>query len=148
MPAARTRLSKPIRSIFAPLRLLVDAARFIFTSRAYNLHMRIQLESINFDLTPTIRAHVEEKIGSLARMMERFEKDGDVLVAVEVSKPSRHHKQGDVFFASATFSILGKTFRMEQYDADLHVAIDRIKDRIKDDIRDFKEKTIERSRGR
>ena len=110
--------------------------------------MRIQLESINFDLTPTIRAHVEEKIGSLARMMERFEKDGDVLVAVEVSKPSRHHKQGDVFFASATFSILGKTFRMEQYDADLHAAIDRIKDRIKDDIRDFKEKTIERSRGR
>lgn len=108
--------------------------------------MRIQLESVNFDLTPSIRAYVEEKVGSLSRMMERFEKNGNILVMVEVSKPSRHHKQGDIFYASATFSIAGKTFRMEQYDADLHAAIDRIKDRIKDDIRDFKERTIEKSR--
>lgn len=109
--------------------------------------MRIQLESVNFDITPTIRAYVEEKIGSLSRVMKRFEKDGDILVAVEVSKPSRHHKQGDVFYASATFSIFGKTFRVEQYDSDLHTAIDLIKNRIKDDIRDFKEKSIERNRG-
>lgn len=108
--------------------------------------MRIQLESVNFDLTPSIRAYVEEKIGSLSRMMERFEKNGDVLVAVEVSRPSRHHKQGDVFYASATFSLAGKTFRMEHYDADLHAAIDCIKDRIKDDVRDFKEKKIEHDR--
>lgn len=110
--------------------------------------MKIQLTGTRFGLTPAIHALVERKMGSLARLVRRFESQGEVTAFLEVAKTTKHHKRGPVFYAEATLRLPGKTLRVEEYDADLGTAVDRMKDRLKNDLQKFKERTVDRKRPR
>ncbi|MCL4403784.1 ribosome-associated translation inhibitor RaiA [Patescibacteria group bacterium] len=102
--------------------------------------MKINIEATGFDVTPTIKAYIESKIGSLARLLKRFETAGEVMALVEVGRTTRHHKHGDVFRAALNLDLPGKVIRAESENEDLRTAVDGVKNKIKDDIEKYKDK--------
>lgn len=106
-----------------------------------NLKMKIRIISTGFECTPAIKAYVEEKIGSLDRYIRRFEKGGEVGMDIEVGRPIRHPKHGDVFRAEARFVLGKKSIHMEESSSDLFVAIDALKDRLKSDLLKIKDRS-------
>lgn len=103
--------------------------------------MRItEVQATNVELTDAIRAFVTEKIMGLERFAKRFDPCD---VAIELGKTSERHQKGDVFFAEVTMSIPGDTIRARVEKDDLYAAIDELKDGIKTQLIDRKEKLIE-----
>lgn len=104
--------------------------------------MRIDIKATNLDLTPAIREYIEDKIGSISRFLKRFEVESEIEVFVEIARTSKHHKTGNVFCAEASFSIAKKLLRAEDIDWDIRVAIDKVRDKLQQEIRKYKEKKI------
>jgi len=106
--------------------------------------MTINIKATNLDLTPSICEYIEEKIGSLDKFLERFEKRGEIEIFVEIARTTKHHKSGEVFRAEATFSVGKKVFRAEDLNEDIRMAIDEIRNKLQQEIKKYKEKKIER----
>jgi len=104
--------------------------------------MQIDIKTTNLELTPAIREYLELKIGSLSRFLKRFEAESEIKIFVEIARTTRHHKSGNVFCAEANFSIAKKLLRAEHSDWDVRVAIDKVKDKLQQEIKKYKEKNI------
>lgn len=98
--------------------------------------MNISITVKNIELTPAIRAHVEQKIGDLEHLIGH----GEVSAAVEVGKPSRHHRAGQVFYAEVNLKIGGAVLRAQAERDDLYVAVNEVRDELQTQIKKFKEK--------
>ena len=102
--------------------------------------MRLQVKATGFDLTPALNQLIEQKFGGLAKLLERWEKNADVLLRVEVAKNTKHHNKGKVFYAEANLGLPMKVLRIEETAEDMHEAVDKLKDRLKKEISRYKEK--------
>lgn len=91
----------------------------------------------NLEMTEAIRAYVEEKLMSLEKMCERY---SPCDVAVEVGKTSEHHNKGEIYRAEANMTIPGGLLRAESTKDDLYAAIDDVKDQLKRQLVDRKER--------
>ncbi|MEK9154697.1 MAG: ribosome-associated translation inhibitor RaiA [Patescibacteria group bacterium] len=100
--------------------------------------MKIIIKSAKLDLTPAISEYIEEKIGSLKRFLGKFEKEGEVRAEVEIARTTRHHRQGDVFYAEANIYLPKKKIRAEHSDWDIRVAIDNINKKLGQEIKKYK----------
>ena len=107
--------------------------------------MRITLHAKNLDLTPSIKAFVEGKIGSVSKFLKPAE-DSLAEAQVEVGKPSRHHRSGFVYYAEVNLKIGSRFFRAVVEHLDLHTAIDLARDEIERQIKEYKEKSREARR--
>ncbi|HEY4499647.1 MAG TPA: ribosome-associated translation inhibitor RaiA [Candidatus Paceibacterota bacterium] len=105
--------------------------------------MRIQIEAKGFELTPSLTKFIEEKIGGLDRFIKRWDKDNSVITRVEVSKTTKHHQKGEIFYAEVNMDLPHKVLRVEETNNEIHTAIDRAKDRLKNEIVRLKEKATE-----
>lgn len=104
--------------------------------------MIINIKATKLDLTPAIKEYIEIKIGSLDKFLKKFEIKSEVEVSVEIARTTRHHHKGDIFYAEANLRI-GKTLlRAEDTDWDIRVAVDKVKDRLGQEIKKYKEKKI------
>lgn len=108
--------------------------------------MKINIKATNLDLTPAIREYIEEKIGSLDRFLKRFEVKSEVEVFVEIARTTKHHRHGNVLYAEATVPIGKKILRAEHFDWDIRVAIDKVRDKLQQEIKKYKEIKIEKDR--
>jgi putative sigma-54 modulation protein len=107
--------------------------------------MRIGITATRLVLTPSLKSYIGEKIGVVEKILGRLEKGGELELFFEIARTTRHHRHGEVFYAEATLDLPGKTIRIEEYDEDAHIAIDRVKDRLKLDIKKYKEKRGEKA---
>ena len=103
------------------------------------------LKGTNVRLLPSIRTFVDERIESITRLLSSKHRD-EAKMAVEVGKPSQHHRKGAVFYAEVTLEVGRKLFRATAEDEDMHTAVDLVRDDIKRQLR--KEKTKTQSRRR
>ena len=102
--------------------------------------MKIHITVKQLELTPSIRAYIDNKFGSLSRALGAFDKGGEgVSVLVEVERSTKHHRHGDVFSAAAVLEIRKKIIRAESTADDLRVAISDTKDKLSREIK--KQKT-------
>jgi len=101
--------------------------------------MQIIIKSKNLDLTPSIKEYVEMKIGSLNHLLERFEANSEIKTEIEIARTTKHHKQGDVFYAEANLHLPKKILRAEHYDSDVRIAVDEIKNKLHIEIMKYKE---------
>ncbi len=101
--------------------------------------MQIDIKATNLELTPAIREYVETKIGSLEHFLERFESRDEIRVFVEIARTTRHHKSGDVFCAEASFPLGKKLLRADHVDEDVRMAIDKVKDKLQQEIKKYKD---------
>lgn len=99
--------------------------------------MRTIIKGKQTDLTPVIRAYIEAKIiGPATRIVGK----GDALLEVELSRASRHHRKGNVWWAEANLKI-GKTLiRAEEEGEDPHAVIDNLENELLREIKSFKGK--------
>ena len=104
--------------------------------------MRIEIHYTKFQGTPDITSYVEKRFGSLEKVLKRFEKDGEILILVELARATAHHKKGDVFYAEATIEIPGKPMRATFTGPDIRVAITKIEAKLKQELRKDKGKLL------
>ncbi|MCI0619825.1 ribosome-associated translation inhibitor RaiA [Candidatus Wolfebacteria bacterium] len=95
------------------------------------------IKATNIELTPAIRAYVEEKVVMLGKLIDP--NDTIARADVEVGQTTKHHQSGDIFRAEINLHIAGADLRTESEREDLYAAIDEAKDELMRQLR--KEKT-------
>lgn len=115
---------------------------------ALGFAMKIHItEASNLDLTPSLRAYIEEKLGGLAKFLMRLDDKGAVELLLEVSRTTRHHHKGNVFRAEADVRLPGKVLRAVHEDKDVRTAIDLLRNKLRQEIEKYKTKFTRRERG-
>ena len=109
--------------------------------------MRITIQGKNLTLTPAIKTHIETKLGSLGKFIKKWDGGGAAILRVEVSRATKHHKKGDVFYAEANLDIPGAILLAEAFSADARLAVNIVKKTLELEIKKRKEKE-ERPRER
>lgn len=100
--------------------------------------MNINIKATNMELTGAIREYTTDKVSSIEKFMPA---DDATNVFIEIGKESNHHQKGDdVYKAEIRMSIRGKEFFAENRNADLHAAIDTVRDEAVREIKSNKEK--------
>lgn len=110
--------------------------------------MRIEINAVRLELTEALKEYIESKIGSVERMIKKFEANGELIAFVEISKTTRHHKQGDIYYAEITMKLPQKTIRLEKTHEDMYGAIDEIKDLFKEEVSKLKEISISKTKNK
>ncbi len=95
------------------------------------------------DLTPSIKEYIEIKIGSLNHFLKRFENQGEIKIEVEIARITNHHRHGEIFYAEANLHMPKKILRAEYSDIDIHAAIDKVKDKLHQEIIKYKEIAVD-----
>ncbi|MBI4119429.1 MAG: ribosome-associated translation inhibitor RaiA [Parcubacteria group bacterium] len=109
--------------------------------------MKISIKSTHLELTPAINAYVEDKIGSLAKFVRDWDKEGVAEVHVEIARTTEHHHKGPIYRADADMRLPGKILRAEHEDWDIRVAIDQVKNKLQQEIKTYKGKLNTFKRG-
>ena len=103
----------------------------------------ISLKATNMDLTDAIRAYVDEKVEHLRKLCGDFDPADDL--KVEVGKSTQHHAKGPFYRAEMHLVLPGKELRAEYEGEDLYAAIDNVKDQLRRQITDYKNRLKDKS---
>lgn len=98
--------------------------------------MKIIIRTKNLELTASLKSFVEEKIGSLKKFVDMAE------VFFEIEKESKHHNKGEVFRSEAIILLPGKKLIAQSAGDDLLLTVVEIKDKLQQEIKKYKEKSI------
>lgn len=104
--------------------------------------MIIELKETNLKLVPITKEYIEKKLQPLERFVQRYEEKGEVRMFVEIAKTTRHHQGGNVFYAEVTMELPKSIIRAEATNVDVRAALDEVKDLVKRECRQYKEKHI------
>lgn len=99
------------------------------------------IKSTNMEMTEAIESYVREKLDAVDKLMVDFNPEPEA--AVEVGKTSNHHAKGPFFFAEITLTVPGNVLRARTETEDLYEAIDLMKDDLRRQIVDTKEKMVD-----
>lgn len=110
--------------------------------------MKLKIKTTDIELTPSIEGYVEKKVGSLGKIFESFEQEGEVYVYFEIARATRHHKSGNVFYAEANVDLLGEKVRAESRGESIRAAVDEVKDILKREIKKVREKRLDLKRNK
>lgn len=107
--------------------------------------MKINIVTKNLDLTEAIRSYVDQKMLSLVKLLKN---DLDPVLTVELAKPHSSQLNGeDLFKAEANLVFLGEQVFVDVEASDLYASIDILKDKLMRELRQYKEKTTEKTRS-
>lgn len=109
--------------------------------------MRIDVSASGFELTPSIKAYAEEKIGLLDRLVGRFESEGELEARVVLEKTTRHHKHGNVFRVAADLRLPKQILRAEDVDDDVYASIDLVRDRLRKEVERYRDRFLKPKRN-
>jgi putative sigma-54 modulation protein len=95
------------------------------------------IKATNMELTAAIRDYVLERIGGLQNVLQDFH---DLDLDVEVGQTTRGQNKGPIFRAEVNLRLPGTLLRAEETAEDLYEAVDKVKDNLRRQIVDFKER--------
>ena len=98
--------------------------------------MRYTITGRNIDVTPGLRAAIEEKIGKLERY---FLPDTEIIVTLSVQKDKQK--------IEVTIPVKGNTIRAEESSSDMYVSIDLVEEVIERQLRKYKNKLIDKEQN-
>jgi ribosomal subunit interface protein len=136
--------------------------------------MKIIIKTTNLKLTPLLKDFIEEKLNGLEKFLnilqsekyfnhlpERSErwrrantlrlfKKGKpkIEVWVEIGKTTSHHKKGLIFWAEYQMRLPGKSIRVTAQSEDLKSAINEVKDELKRELKQYKNKLMSQTKRR
>ena len=105
--------------------------------------MKLQIKATGFELTPALQQLVEKKFGGLEKFLTKWEANRELLLRVEIAKNTKHHNKGMVWYAEANLDLPQKVLRIEETNEELPAAVDKLKDRLKNELLRLKEKLTE-----
>ena len=100
------------------------------------ISMKFIIVGRNIEVTPGLRAAVEEKIGKLDKY---FNPDTEVHVTLSVEKERQK--------IEVTIPVKGNTIRAEESSTDMYVSIDLVEEIIERQIRRYKKKLIDKKQS-
>jgi ribosomal subunit interface protein len=109
--------------------------------------MKINIKKTTDLVSPAVEVYIEEKLMPLAKFLKHFDETGEVEIWLEVSRTTRHHKKGEVFFAAADLRLPHRILRAEDYAEDIRKAIDAVKDKLHAEIEKYRTKFLKPRRG-
>ncbi len=110
-----------------------------------SITMRIEIKGSGI-LNIVFKEYIAKKFQQLSRFLKREEKAGESVLFVEVTKTTKHHKKGLVFYAKATLRLAHNVLRAEVVSFDVRSAIDRLKDIFKGEMLRYKRRMKTRKR--
>lgn len=99
--------------------------------------MNIAIKFINIESTEALTNYANDKT---KEALQKFTKDKDIFVEIELSKTNNHHVQGSFFRASAEVKGLSKKYFVESTKEDLYASIDDLKDKLEEIISNAKDR--------
>ncbi len=97
--------------------------------------MILNINGTGIDLTPAIKQYVEEKFEDLEKFFDNIQN-----ADVDIGMNSQHHNKGKIFYAEINVSVPGKEIRVVKESEDLYKAVDKVKDHVKNELKEYKEK--------
>lgn len=115
--------------------------------------MKIVIKATNTKLTKGLQDLIEEKINSLEKFAKIFSKDKyyngffgkgkpKAEAWVELERTTRHHRKGPIFRAECQMHLPNRSIRAEAIDRDLKLAITKLKDELKTELKKYKERLM------
>jgi ribosomal subunit interface protein len=101
--------------------------------------MNINIKATSIVLSDAIRGYAEKRIESLRKVLGE-DTDG-VVVDVELSQTTKHHKSGAIFRTEITVRNAGRRFRAVSVKDDLYASIDDAKEEMEHEIINKKERS-------
>ena len=98
--------------------------------------MRYTITGRNIDVTPGLRAAIEEKIGKLERY---FLPDTEIIVTLSVQKDKQK--------IEVTIPVKGNIIRAEESSNDMYVSIDLVEEVIERQLRKYKNKIVDKQQA-
>ena len=102
--------------------------------------MTINIIYRGVESTPAIKDYLEEKMMSLTKYDDRIQH-----IDIEIGVTTHHHKKGDIFFCKAGVSSHGDVLRLEREEDDLYKAIDKVRDHLRVELSERKERRQDRA---
>lgn len=102
----------------------------------YNVFMNIFIKGTGLDLTGPLKVYIEDKIGSLGRLLGRVDSE-TIQVQVEIARSTQHHRHGEVYRAEVNMQLPKGVLRAEEDNADARAAIDMVKDKLQREIETY-----------
>ena len=104
--------------------------------------MKINIKATGFELTPSLKIYIEDKLGGLAKFVKRFDEEGIVEIWLEVGRTTQHHHKGGVFRAEVDLRLPKQVLRAEKESDDIHTAIDMVRDTLHSEIEKYKTRLV------
>lgn len=101
--------------------------------------MKINFKATSILLTEAIRDYAEKRIETVGKLLG--ENRDSVVVDVELSQTTKHHKAGNIFRTEMTIRNAGRRFRAVSTKDDLYASIDDAKEELEREIVAKKERS-------
>lgn len=105
--------------------------------------MTLNITQHGMELTPAIKQYVEEKMESLQKYFDSIRH-----MDVEVGLANGHHQKGNVFECKVVVQVGSDVMRIEKDADDLYKAVDKVRDHLRVELTDWKNKLEDRSKGK
>ncbi|HLD17864.1 MAG TPA: ribosome-associated translation inhibitor RaiA [Patescibacteria group bacterium] len=103
------------------------------------------IKGTNIELTDAIKAYVTDKLEVIEKLTQDFEPA--VELDAEVGKTTTHHNKGPFFFAELNMRVPGEVLRAVKETEDLYEAIDLVKDDLRRQVKEYKDRLSDAHRG-
>lgn len=103
--------------------------------------MTITLHATGMELTDALKQYADEKFSGLVKYFDNIQK-----AEVDMGMRTHHHQKGQIYYCEVNLHIPGKVVRVEKDAEDLYKAIDKVKDHLKVELQDAKERMRDRDR--
>lgn len=115
--------------------------------------MKIIIKTTNFELTPSLKKYIEEKLNILEKFVKIFRSEECFNhffgkgkprseAWVEIGKTTLRHKRGPIFWAECQMRLPGKSIRSTAQSEDLKFAINEMKDGLQRELKQYKNKSM------
>jgi len=103
--------------------------------------MPLQISGNNFEITPSLKQYIEEKIGGVRNYFQEVKK---IQVSLEVD---HHHQKGDaVHRVHITVHIPKEAVHIDAATSEMHAAIDKAEDKLRKHLGMYKKRLAEQDR--
>jgi len=105
--------------------------------------MKITIKNTQISPSPALADYIQKKFSSLSKIIKKIEEKFIPHLNIEIARSTKHHQKGNVYYVEINLKLPKKTLRIEQYDNQVRVAIDKAKKRLKVALERYKEELEE-----
>lgn len=108
--------------------------------------MQVRIKATKLELTEAIRDYCQKKMDMLEKYLGNRVKVINCDLEVEKAIGGQH--KGEIFRAEVNLEVPREILRVEKTEKDLYKAIDKVKDHMELVIKKYKDKLIDKKRGK
>jgi len=96
--------------------------------------MKVNIKATNMEITPSVTAQVQEKMGSLDRYFNNIQQ-----IDVELGMTTKGQQKGKIYFCEVNVSVPKKLLRFRREFEEIGKAINEAKKGIQNELNEYKE---------